>query len=139
MNPMLALAVMSLSSGAPVPKETPPNPLGWSYMGVRLNNVDQGPLQINPPDPGTPAYKAGLQGGDVLVKVGKIQPQSFNEVIKYIFELRPGTVIAIQVRRGTENVTLMMRLEERPNSAEYRLPDFILQAHPQIVPRDPDE
>jgi len=137
MNPMIAFAALALAPGAPVPKEPMPNPLGWSYMGVRIQNVDQGPMQIQAPEPGTPAYKAGLKGGDILVQIGKIKPHLFEEVIRYIFELRPGTVIAVQVRRGGELVTVQMRLEERPSSPDYRLPDFIQRVNPNL-PIDDD-
>ena len=137
MNPMLAFAVVALSPGAPVPKEPMPNPLGWSYMGVRVQNLDQGPMRITAPEPGTPAYKPGLRDGDVLVRIGKIEPLQFDDVIRYIFELRPGTVIAVQVRRGGELVTVQMRLEERPSSPDYRLPDFIQRVNPNL-PVDDD-
>ena len=111
MNPVLALSLLGLSTipAAPVPKEPAPNPLSWSYMGVRVQNVVDGndaPLQINAPEPGTPAYKAGLQIGDVLVKIGTIRPRNFEDVQRYIFGLRPGTTIAVVVRRGSELKTV---------------------------------
>ena len=136
MNPILALAMMGLASApaAPVPKEPAPNPLCWSYMGVRVQNVVDGndaPLQISAPEPGTPAYRAGLMVGDVLVKIGRIQPKSFEDVQRYIFGLRPGTEIAIEVRRGTETKTLRMKLLERPTTPDYQLmPSFIRPAKP---------
>ena len=141
MNPVLALAILGLSTvpAAPVPKEPAPNPLSWSYMGVRVQSVVDGndaPLQINAPESGTPAYKAGLQSGDVLVKIGTIQPRNFEDVQRYIFGLRPGTVIAVEVRRGTESKTLRMRLEARPSTPDYHvLPSFLHQGQS----RDPDE
>ena len=137
MNPIMALAIVAMAPGAPVPKEPAPNPLGWSYMGVRIQNLNQGPLRISAPEPGTPAYKCGLKDGDILVKIGKIEPTVFEEVIRYIFELRPGSVIAVQVRRGSELVTVQMTLEERPSSPDYRLPDFIQRVNPNL-PIDDD-
>ena len=131
MNPVLAIALMGLSAspGAPVPKDPAPNPLAWSYMGVRVQNVVDGadaPLQITAPEPGTPAFKAGLQVGDVLVRVGSIRPKTFEDVQRYIFDLRPGSVIAVEVKRGTETKTVKMRLEERPDTPDYQiLPSFI--------------
>jgi len=131
MNPSLAIALLCLSAtpGAPVPKEPAPNPLAWSYMGVKVQNVIDGadaPLQITAPEPGTPAYKSGLQVGDVLVKVGSIQPKTFEDVQRYIFDLRPGSVIAVEVRRGPETKTLKLRLEARPDTPDYQiLPSFL--------------
>ncbi len=131
MNPMLAAALLGLSAapGAPVPKAPSPNPLSWSYMGVRVQNAVDGngaPLQISAPDPGTPASKCGLQIGDVLVKIGGTEPQTFEDVQRTIFGLRPGTTIAVVVRRGSELKTVKMMLEERPQSPDYQiLPSFI--------------
>ncbi len=142
MNPVLAIALLGLSASpaAPVPKEPAPNPFAWAYMGVRVQNVvdgDNAPLQISAPEPGTPAYKAGLLVGDVLVKIGAIQPLNFEDVQRYIFGLRPGTVIAVEVRRGTETKTLRMRLEERPSTPDYQvLPSFIRNGQGM---RDEDE
>ncbi len=137
MNPIMAIALLAATPGAPVPKEPLPNPLGWSYMGVRIQNLDQGPMRIAAPEPGTPAQKCGLKDGDILVKIGKIEPLKFEEVIRYIFELRPGSVIAVQVRRGSDLVTVRMRLEERPSTPDYRLPDFIQRVNPNL-PVDDD-
>jgi S1-C subfamily serine protease len=141
MNPMLAAALLGLSAspGAPVPKGPAPNPLSWSYMGVRVQNAVDGngaPLQISAPDPGTPASKCGLQIGDILVKIGTIEPQTFEDVQRYIFGLRPGTTIAVVVRRGSELKTVKMTLEERPTSPDYQvLPAFIRKGHQP----DPDD
>lgn len=137
MNPMLAAALLSLpaSPGAPVPKGPTPNPLSWSYMGVRVQNAVDGngaPLQISAPEPGTPAYKCGLQVGDVLVRIGRIEPKDFEDVQRYIFGLRPGTTIAVEVRRGSETKIVRMTLEERPSTPDYQiLPSFIRKGQPQ--------
>ncbi len=139
MNPMLALALMSVAPGAPVPKEPAPNPLAWSYIGLRLQNSLDGSgnaLQIASPEAGTPAYKAGLFLYDELLRVGEIEPRSFEEVQRYIFGLRPGTVITVVVRRGATTKTRQVTLGERPTTPDYQvLPDFLRPA----TPRSSDE
>ena len=134
MNSALVLSLLSLSASpaAPVPKERPQNPFCWAYMGVRLQNGNAESLQINPPEPGTPSYKAGLQGGDVLLKLGTIEPKTFEDLQRYILGLRPGTVIAVELRRGREILTVRLRLEERPNTDDYQvLPGFMRRPRPQ--------
>ena len=135
MNSALVLSLLSLSTSpvAPVPKERPQNPFSWAYMGVRLQTAgNTESLQINPPEPGTPSYKAGHEGGDVLLKLGTITPKTFEDLQRYIINLRPGTVIAVELRRGQEIITLKLRLEERPNTEEYQiLPSFMRRAQPQ--------
>ena len=116
------------------PRGLPPNPFCWSYMGVRVQNAVDGndaPLQISAPEPGTPAYRAGLQVGDVLVRIGNHQPQTFEDVQRHVFGLRPGTVVSVEVRRGSETKVLRMTLAERPTTPDYQvLPSFIRQATP---------
>ncbi len=135
MNSALVLSLLSLSASpaAPVPKDRPQNPFCWAYMGVRLQNAgNTESLQINPPEPGTPSYKAGLEGGDVLLKLGTIEPKTFEDLQRYIFSLRPGTVIAVELRRGRDIITVKLRLEERPTTDDYQvLPSFMRRIRPQ--------
>lgn len=124
MNPALvfALAGLAAAPAAPVPKAPAPNAHRLADMGVRVQNVvdgDNAPLQISAPEPGTPAYKAGLQIGDLLVKVGRVAPRNFEDVQDYVLSLRPGSEVAVEVRRGTETRRLWLTLEERPTTPDY--------------------
>ena len=140
MNPILAFALLTAAPGAPVPKAPAANPLAWSYMGVRVQNAVDGngaPLQISAPEPGTPAHRAELQIGDVLVRIGTLRPATFEDVQRYIFGLRPGTTIAVEVRRGGETKTVKMTLDERPNTPDYQvLPTFLRTGQPPVREED---
>ncbi len=97
---------------APAPAEPPPDPLARGYLGIR---VEQGSLTIREVEPNTPASKAGLKDGDVIVKVGKLEPKSFDEVVNHICALRPGSVLDVHVRRGEEERALKVTLGARPS------------------------
>ncbi|VTT98666.1 periplasmic serine protease do : Periplasmic serine protease DO OS=Borrelia garinii (strain PBi) GN=htrA PE=4 SV=1: PDZ_2 [Gemmataceae bacterium] len=96
---------------APVPPEAPPDPMARGYMGI---TVQSGALAIESVQPGMPAAKAGLQGGDVLVRVGTLEPREFDQVVSHICSFRPGAVVEIEVQRGSERKTFKVRLACRP-------------------------
>ena len=116
--------LLALAPAAPVPKPPPPNPLGYAYVGVRITVADSrgGGMTIDPPDPGTPAAKAGLLGGDVLVGVGGRTVANFDEFADHVIDLRPGTAVVVEVRRAGKPLRVWVTLGERPD--DYGEPDF---------------
>jgi S1-C subfamily serine protease len=96
---------------APVPPEPPPDPMARGYMGI---TVQTGGLAIERVEPNQPAAKAGLQPGDILVRVGTLEPQTFEQVIGHICSFRPGAIVEIEVKRGTQRKTVKVRLGCRP-------------------------
>jgi S1-C subfamily serine protease len=101
---------------APVPPEPPQDPMARGYMGI---TVGTGSLTVERVEPKTPAAKAGLRSGDVLVRVGMLQPQNFDEVIAQVTSFRPGAVVAIEVQRGGERKTFKLKLASRPQEIVY--------------------
>lgn len=96
---------------APVPPEAAPDPTARGYMGI---TVGTGSLTIERVEPKLPAAKAGLRAGDVLVRVGTLQPQTFDQVIAHITSFRPGAVVEIEVQRGSERKAFKVKLASRP-------------------------
>ena len=96
---------------APVPPEPPEDPMARGYMGI---TVATNALTIERVEPKTPAAKAGLRSGDVLVRVGTLQPQNFDQVVAHVTSFRPGAVIAIEVQRGGDRKTFKLKLASRP-------------------------
>ncbi len=113
---VLALVLTaSLGLAAPVPRDRDPDPLGWGYLGVR---VTQGDLIVSTVEPNTPAARAGLQPGDVFIKVGTLRPTAFEEVIMHISSFRPGSTLTFEVRRNGEVKAFTVRLGARPSGIE---------------------
>ena len=110
MTGLLALVVTGL---APVPPDPVPDPLAWGYLGIR---VLQGSLEVSSVEPDTPAERAGLQSGDRLVKVGTLEPQSFEQVAEHISTFRPGSKLRVEVRRGDAVKVFEVRLGVRPSN-----------------------
>lgn len=66
--------------------------------------------------PGSPAEHAGLQAGDVLVRFG---PREIRNVYDYTYalgEYKPGDRVEATVRRGGQDVTLILTLSSRPSA-----------------------
>ena len=75
-------------------------------VGVKFSGVS----------PGSPAEKAGVQGGDILVKFG---PKTIRNIYDYTYalaEFRPGDKVAIVVTRGGQEVALEVTLGSRPSA-----------------------
>lgn len=122
------LSVMSYALGwllvspvvAPVPAPPPPDPLARGYLGI---TVQANALAIRSVEPNTPASRAGLRPGDLIVRVGSLQPQAFEQVVAQITGYRPGAVVEIEVARGTEKKVFKVKLAVRdPAIDSGRLP-----------------
>ena len=71
--------------------------------GLRLSSVTAG----------SPADKAGLRAGDVVVELAGqpvVDLQSYSDAL---YSRKPGDVVAVVVRRGAERVTLSVTLGQR--------------------------
>jgi uncharacterized protein (TIGR03067 family) len=79
------------------------------YIGISIQ-VDRKRKQvlIGNTQPGSPARKAGLKKGDILLKVGSQEVTELREVIDLVQQTKPGSKITLRIKRdGTEqDVTL---------------------------------
>ncbi len=113
----ILLSGLTFPALAPVPPEVKPDPMGRGYMGI---TVATGSLTIERVEPGLPAFKAGLRSGDTLVRVGVLEPQTFDQVIAHITSFRPGAVVEIEVMRGSARKQFKVRLAARPEELDRR-------------------
>lgn len=76
------------------------NPKGLRLSGVRTDG---------------PADKAGIQGGDIMVKFGDIDIKTIYDYTYALGKYRPGETVDVVVLRGDndEKVTLHVTLEKR--------------------------
>ncbi|HET8540706.1 MAG TPA: M20/M25/M40 family metallo-hydrolase [Anaeromyxobacter sp.] len=63
--------------------------------------------------PGSPAERAGLASGDVLLRVGTTRLVSLQDLAFALRSHRPGDEVEIEWQRGAERRTVRVRLEER--------------------------
>ena len=61
----------------------------------------------------SPAEKAGLKGGDVIIKLGKTEIKSIYDFMYSLENFKPGDETDIVFSRGTETITAKITLEKR--------------------------
>jgi serine protease Do len=67
---------------------------------------------------GSPADKAGIQPGDLIVKVGNSEVKDSNDLVRLVGNLSPGKVTEFQIVRFGETRTLSVRMEARKPESE---------------------
>ncbi|MDZ7725803.1 MAG: PDZ domain-containing protein [candidate division KSB1 bacterium] len=96
---------------------------GW--LGVMISNLDEemaeafnlestdGALVSQVVDD-SPAQKAGLKEGDVIIKVEDKEIKNSNELVQYIAGLKPNTKVDVVVWREGDEKKMTVKLGERP-------------------------
>ncbi len=68
--------------------------------------------------PGGPAEKAGIQANDVLLSVDGKPALSAQETMDQVAEIRPGSVVNVQVLRNDKKLTFPVTIQEFPDSSQ---------------------
>lgn len=111
-------------------------PLARPYIGVRFETIDfqvaqreklpvqEGALLVDATDssgrtlpavePGSPAARAGLRAGDVIVAVEGINLDSEHPLDAVLTQFAPGETIRLEILRGSERLTVSVTLATRP-------------------------
>ena len=84
---------------------------GW--LGVYVRAGGDGP-QIDGIEPGSPAARAGLQSGDVVLKVAERQAPSLEGLLEAIRRREPGSQLDLVIRRGGVTREVEATLAPRP-------------------------
>jgi hypothetical protein len=71
--------------------------------GVRLTGVREG----------TPAAAAGIQGGDIIIRIGDYVIKNLNDMQNALTSHKPGDVVTVVVRRGDEERSFTVTLGGR--------------------------
>lgn len=91
----------------PVPKGT------TAYFGVEFPEDDTDDAWLKVVEKDQPAGKAGLQAGDTITKFNDTVVKSVRQFRKLMEPMKPGEVVKITARRGTEIVNVNVTLTKR--------------------------
>src|SRR5262245_64031918 len=101
----------ALAVGAPALKDKEPLGSGPGYLGITFTKDADG-LQVTDVIADGPADKAGLKPGDVMLKLDDIdlKDAETGDLVKQVAAMRPGMVVVVGVRRGSDAKTIKVRL-----------------------------
>ena len=96
-----------------------PRPAGGGRGGrVTLGTIpdfgsDVQGMKISGVRPGGPAEKAGMTGGDIIIKFGKVDIKNLYDFTYALGEYKPGDEVDVVIKRGTETKTVKVKLDKR--------------------------
>ena len=89
-----------------------------AYLGVTIDTESPAAgAAVREVGPDTPASAAGMRSGDVIVRIGGRDVDSWEDLRPAIRENRPGDTVDVVVERDGEEVTLQVTLEEDPGDS----------------------
>lgn len=115
----------ALMIGAPALKDKEPPAKGPGYLGIRFMEAGDG-LAVTEVQPDSPALKAGVRTNDVILKIDatSLKGVESGELVKVVGGMRPGTVVALEVRRGGDTLTIKVKLGPRPADFQQIQPNY---------------
>jgi len=88
-------------------------PVSKAYLGIVVEGESE-TCKISEITKDSPADKAGLKVGDELTKFDGKKVGNFDDLAGVIKDKKPGDVIEVNVKRGTETLTMKVTLTKRP-------------------------
>ncbi len=89
---------------------------GNAFLGLAGEDVD-GKARVTRVTAKSPAEKAGLKDGDVLLSLGDRPLEGYAKLTDLVSTSKPNDAVALKVKRGEETIDIAVKLEERPLSA----------------------
>jgi len=115
----LALLALALIGAAPKPSQAADTP----WLGVTMQTLDDGLREgmsyqgsgvlVNRVVSDSPADRAGLRKGDVIVRIGGRSVESPDEVTRIVHDSRVGQTLTLTIDRDGDRRTLTARLGSR--------------------------
>jgi S1-C subfamily serine protease len=98
-----------------VKKESKPTAGGFRvYLGTVPNYADQSDgLKLDGVRPDSPAERAGLKAGDVVVKLGRVDVKNVYDYTYALEELKAGAEVEMVIRREGKMMTLKITPDKR--------------------------
>jgi len=99
------------------------------YIGVSINELDNDTRKqlgipedvgvlVSKVEPGSPADKAGIKQGDIIVAVDGEKISNFNDLLSRIASKLPGEKAEIEVIRNGKRIKFVLEVIARPSSEE---------------------
>ena len=102
------------------------------WLGVQMAEVEGGVL-VRHVLRGSPAEKAGLRDGDLILTVERASVTRPTDVSSAVAQHAPGDTLSLTLRRGGQTLLLTARLEARPSAEETLTRDLVGSPAPAWV------
>lgn len=86
---------------------------GKSFVGIKTTEREEGGVLVERVGEDTPAEKAGVQVGDVILKIGEDEVTDKESFTALVFELFPGDTMEMAILRDGKEQKIKIELEER--------------------------
>jgi hypothetical protein len=114
-TPRLVYAKVAPSAGRRQPEAQGAQPGSGAFLGVALDGHGESDgLRLGAIVPGTGAARAGLREGDVLVRMGDISINSFDDLRKALARQAPGDTVRVVFLRDGQDQAIPVTLGTRP-------------------------
>lgn len=90
---------------------------GELIEALRLPTAIQGVL-VSGVQQGTPADRAGVRPGDVILSVGETPVASPEQLLNAVARLKPGSATSLRVQRGQDQTVLQATVGQRPTATQ---------------------
>jgi RNA polymerase sigma factor (sigma-70 family) len=84
------------------------------YLGLVLQDMDDGTVIIQKIAPDSPAAKADIRADDVLLKIGGVAAKDANSAIERMVDLKAGDRVTLRLKRGNRELDVTITAGERP-------------------------
>jgi serine protease Do len=91
-------------------------------MAARLGLPDSGGALVDAVGPDSPAAKAGIRPGDLIVRFNSREIRDFSELRRRVSQSKVGEELPVDILRDGKKVSLQVRLVEEPRSGRAALP-----------------
>lgn len=107
---------------------------GPGWLGVELEAMPSGQAGVAIRDvlPGSPAFVAGLQAGDVLLRVDNASMTAPRDVVEAISAHRAGERVGLVLRRSGKERLIAVNLASKPDRDEVMRMSFVDQPTPEL-------
>ena len=101
---------------SPAPPSRPfGGPRGGPFLGISADGRGESDgLRLASVLPGTAAARAGLQNGDVIVRLGDQPINAFEDLRRMLAQKRPGDAVSVVYLRDGEDHVTSATLDARP-------------------------
>lgn len=91
------------------------NPYSLRYYGINIDSSVTSGVVITEVEKNSPAYKAGLQKGDVIYQINDEDVNSIAEFRYVLYKSRPGDTITLKYYRGSDKKSVNVKLVKNDN------------------------